>query len=183
MPFALVEGMAALDRLPLFDTRGNPRVVVEVPGGSTAKFKFDPKLEAFLFQRRLELGLAYPHAWGFFPSTLADDGDPLDAMVWQDNALPQGCVIAVSPVALARVTQVQKGQSGETRNDRVIAVPAESEKSFTFAAAMREQLAQFFVRAAAGSGHDAQVERWDGASEARAAINQAAHRFDAARRR
>jgi len=175
--------MTALDRLPLFDLRGNPRVVVEVSAGSNTKFKFDPNLEAFLFQRRLELGVTYPYDWGFFPSTLADDGDPLDALVWQETALPQGCVIVVSPVALARVTQVQKGQSGETRNDRVIAVPAECEKSFTFAASMREQLAQFFVRAAAGSGHDAQVERWDGASEARAAINEAAHRFDAARRR
>lgn len=108
MRLAWVGPMAALERLPLFDTGDNPRVFVEVSAGSKTKFKFDPKLGAFLFQRRLELGLAYPHDWGFFPSTLADDGDPLDAMVWQETALPQGCVIVVRPIALARVTLVPR---------------------------------------------------------------------------
>jgi inorganic pyrophosphatase len=113
---------------------------------------------------------------------LADDGDPLDALVWQETALPQGSVIVVRPVALARVTQVQAGRSRETQNDRVVALPAESEESFTLSASMREQLAQFLVRAAVGSGHEARVEGWYDANEAGEAIREAAHRYEATSR-
>ena len=171
--------MTALDELPLFDRRGHPRVVVEVSAGSSAKFKFDSKLGAFLFERALELGLAYPNDWGFFPSTLADDGDPLDALVWHPTASPQGSVIVVRPVALARVTQVQTGESGETRNDRVIAVPLEWDGTSTLAARTREELACFLERVAAGAGHEARVEGWGDAREASAAIHEAARRFEA----
>jgi hypothetical protein len=55
-----------------------------------AKLKFDPELQSFAFSRPLPLGAAYPFDWGFIPSMLGEDGDPLDGMVVHDAALAPG---------------------------------------------------------------------------------------------
>jgi inorganic pyrophosphatase len=170
--------MAALNRLPLFDQRGDARMVVEVGLGSSSKHKFDPELEAFVFERHLPVGLVYPAPWGFFPSTLAEDGDPLDAMLWEEPASPQGLVVSVKPLAIARVSQVKDGETRSVRNDRIVVVPAaEVERVRRLSRAEREQLELFFTCAAHGSGHDATVEGWGDAIAARDAIREAAERF------
>jgi inorganic pyrophosphatase len=46
-----------------------------------SKFKCDPALEVFTLNRALILGVTYPFDWGFVPSPMADDGDPLDVMI------------------------------------------------------------------------------------------------------
>jgi inorganic pyrophosphatase len=70
-----------LSRLGARSKAGDVRVVVEVPRGSRAKFKYDPELLAFTYSRPLVLGVEYPYDWGFVPSTMASDGDPLDVRI------------------------------------------------------------------------------------------------------
>jgi inorganic pyrophosphatase len=50
--------------LPTWQSRDVVRAVVETPRGSTAKIKYDPDLEAFVFQRPLAHGISYPYDWG-----------------------------------------------------------------------------------------------------------------------
>jgi inorganic pyrophosphatase len=170
--------MAALTRLPLFDQEGVPRMVVEVASGSSAKHKFDPQLEAFVFERHLPLGVAYPAPWGFFPSTLAEDGDPLDAMLWDHLLAPQGLVVLVAPIAIAKVSQQKKGSDRSVRNDRILVVPLHAKQRRELSDSARAELEHFFTNVARGSGHDATVDGWADEAAAHAALREAAERFE-----
>ena len=68
-------------RLPLRAADGLAHVVVETPRGARVKVAYNPQLSCFAMSRALPIGLAYPYDWGFLPSTLGEDGDPLDALV------------------------------------------------------------------------------------------------------
>ena len=152
-------------------------MIVEVPSGSTAKHKFDPQLEAFVFERHLPLGVAYPAPWGFFPSTLAEDGDPLDAMLWDDLAVPQGLVIAVRPIAIAKVSQREDSDSRVVRNDRLLVVPSRAQNTRALSDSGRAELEHFFINVARGSGHVATVDGWEDEVAAHTALREAAERL------
>ena len=81
-------------------------VVVETPRGARAKLTFERQLEAFVLSKSVMLGLSYPYDWGFVPSALADDGDPLDAMVLHDiEQQDQGLVLRCKAIGVLQVVQ------------------------------------------------------------------------------
>src|SRR5688572_9033348 len=94
--------------IPAFGPGGSVHVVIEASRGASAKCAYDRKLEAFLYSRPLARGLTYPFDWGFIPSTCAEDGDPLDAMVIHTPSCPVGTVIRCRAAALLRVDQRQE---------------------------------------------------------------------------
>ena len=61
------------------------RVIIETPKGSRNKYAFDQEQKAFTLKKVLPAGMAFPHDFGFVPSTLAEDGDPLDVLVLMDE--------------------------------------------------------------------------------------------------
>src|SRR5262249_18634401 len=82
-------------KLPARAGNGDVHAIVETPRGARAKLKYEPDLGGFVLSKSLMLGLTYPYDWAFVPSTLADDGDPLDIMI-----IHQGCDLAGSNIAM-----------------------------------------------------------------------------------
>jgi inorganic pyrophosphatase len=76
--------MTNLLKLPTWADKKKIYAVIETPRGSTCKLDFEPKLRIFTLAKPLMTGLAYPYDWGFIPSTMAEDGDPLDVLVIHD---------------------------------------------------------------------------------------------------
>jgi inorganic pyrophosphatase len=70
-------------------------VIVEIPAGSRNKYEYDHERHLIRLDRRLFTATAYPADYGFVPDTLAQDGDPLDAMVLLADPTFPGCLVRV----------------------------------------------------------------------------------------
>jgi inorganic pyrophosphatase len=77
--------------------------IVEIPKGSRNKYEYDPVMHGFRFDRLLMTAATYPTDYGFLPSTLGLDGDPLDALVCLYEPTFPGCLIPVRPLGLFRM--------------------------------------------------------------------------------
>ena len=75
-------------------------VVIEAPRGSRNKYEFDHDRHVLHLDRRLFSATVYPADYGFIPDTLAEDGDPLDAMVLLEEPVFPGCWVSVRPVGI-----------------------------------------------------------------------------------
>jgi inorganic pyrophosphatase len=75
-------------------------VIVEIPKGSRNKYEIDHDAGAVWLDRHLFTATAYPADYGFVPDTLAEDGDPLDALVILDEPTVPGCHIHVRPIGV-----------------------------------------------------------------------------------
>ena len=99
--------------------------VIETPGGSRNKFKYDESLGCFALSGVLPEGMVFPHAFGFVPRTRAADGDPEDILVLMDEPSFAGCVVPSRLLGVMEAEQTEQDGTRE-RNDRLIAVAAES---------------------------------------------------------
>jgi inorganic pyrophosphatase len=75
-------------------------MVVEIPAGSRNKYEMDHRVGRIRLDRTLFTATAYPADYGYIPHTLAEDGDPIDALVLLDAPTFPGCVIEVRPVGV-----------------------------------------------------------------------------------
>jgi inorganic pyrophosphatase len=75
-------------------------VVIEVPRGSRNKYEFDHERHVMHLDRRLFSATVYPADYGFVPDTLAEDGDPLDAMVLLEDPVFPGCWVSARPIGI-----------------------------------------------------------------------------------
>ena len=75
-------------------------MIVEIPKGSRNKYEMDHHSGEIFLDRMLFTATRYPADYGFFPNTLADDGDPLDAMAIVNEPTFPGCRIQIRPIGL-----------------------------------------------------------------------------------
>jgi inorganic pyrophosphatase len=96
--------------------------IIETPKGHRTKYNYDPKRGIFILKSVLPDGQAFPLDFGFVPSTLCDDGDPLDIMVLADEPGVTGTLIDVRLIGVIEIEEVEKGK--KERNDRILGVAA-----------------------------------------------------------
>jgi len=109
--------------LPVRDREsGDVTVVVETPKASRNKYKYEPECRALRLSAVLGEGLAFPYDFGFFPSTLGEDGDPLDVLLFLDHGVPPGTVATARLIGVLEVRQRTEGERRWKRNDRFFAV-------------------------------------------------------------
>lgn len=92
-------------------------VFVEIPKGSRNKYEYDKEAGIFRLDRMLFSAVHYPSDYGYIPETLAEDGDPLDALVLVGEPTFPGCHICSRPVGLFRMWD-EKGM-----DDKLLCVP------------------------------------------------------------
>jgi inorganic pyrophosphatase len=140
-----------LSDLPSVDRKsGDVNAIVETPKRSHAKFEYDPELALFKLGGVLPEGSSFPFNFGFIPSTLAQDGDPLDVLVLMEEAAITGCLVPVRLIGVIEAEQTDEDGT-TTRNDRIIAVASHSrehadvETLKTLAPHAIEEIEHFFV--------------------------------------
>ena len=83
--------------------------VIEIPLQCSSKYEYDKELGVFRLDRNLYSPVHYPGDYGFIPSTLGDDGDPLDVLVLVDTPSFPGCVMEVRPIGALEMIDQGKG--------------------------------------------------------------------------
>lgn len=118
--------MANLTNLPhKLDTKHfRCKAIIETPRGCRNKYDYDPDSGLFALGGLLPEGMMFPFDFGFIPSTLGSDGDPLDIMVLMDAPTHVGCLLDVRIIGMIEARQTQDGKT-ET-NDRLLGVAVHS---------------------------------------------------------
>lgn len=167
-------------KLPAF-SKSSIQVVIETPRGTAAKFDYNPDQSVFEYSHPLPAGISYPYDWGFIPSTLGEDGDPLDGLVIHEAASPPGVVIKCQLLGSVRVEQSENGKT--FRNDRFLFCPKKEDAEDQREVAdglpddLKQEIKQFFRASILNSKKKIRFRGWQSAKQALAAIKKGKKEF------
>lgn len=175
--------MPDISRLPhrLDKKKRECRAIIETPKGRRSKFKYDEASGLFSLSNILPQGFSFPFDFGFIPSTIAEDGDPLDLIVLMDEPTHVGCLLDVR--LLGAIKLVQKEQGKQTENDRLLGVAVKSVEYKEFQdissvpKALMQQITEFLELYNKNSGKNDQVKGVEGPEHALELVAQSAARF------
>jgi inorganic pyrophosphatase len=93
--------------------------IIEIPTGTKVKYELDKASGLLVVDRVLFSSVHYPANYGFVPRTYCDDGDPLDILVY--------CQEAIQPLSImrAKIIGVMKMRDDKGEDDKLIAVHAD----------------------------------------------------------
>lgn len=152
-------------------------VVIEIPANhSPIKYEVDKEFDCLMVDRFLSTPMFYPANYGYISQTLADDGDPADALVVTPYPVEPGSVIRARPVGVLRM-------SDEAGDDaKLVCVPHtkltkeydDVQKISDLPELLRQQIAHFFENYKdLEKGKWVKVEGWGDVDEAHQIINKA----------
>jgi inorganic pyrophosphatase len=160
-------------------------VVIEIPEGSAIKYEVDKVTGRVYVDRFQSMPVHTPANYGSIPSSLAADGDPLDAIVLARMPLHPGVFIKVRPIGL------MKTQDGAVVDDKILTVPVSAvdptydgiTELSGLPALERDRIAAYFrVYKQLPGGQEGRLLATEGAAAARAAVVEALKRYKTAER-
>src|SRR3546814_5559496 len=98
--------------------------IIEIPAGTDVKYEIDADGRIFV-DRFMALPVVYPANYGSIAGTRAEDGDPLDILVFSRRAIAPGALIRVRPIGVLRM------KDGPDTDDKGIAVPVSKDRKST----------------------------------------------------
>jgi inorganic pyrophosphatase len=162
------------------------RAIVETPKGRRNKFRYHRDSGLFELAFLLPEGLIFPFDFGFIPSTLGDDGDPLDVMVLMDEPGHVGCLLAIRLVGAIEAEQTEKGKTEANHRLLAIAANSYSHKDVTsirqIQSPLVDQLEQFFIAYNKLLGREFKVTGHAGPKEALAMVQKGVQTFHESRK-
>jgi inorganic pyrophosphatase len=166
----------ALKRMrPFVEGKKYLNVVIETPKGSRVKYAYDFGTGLLKLDRALPEGMVFPFNFGFVPGTKAEDGDPVDILVLNEEPLFPGCQVKAQLVGVILANQTEKGET--VRNDRLIGLAIGKETPTSLhsieldkRAAM--EIEQFFVSYNKLAGRKFKVQGRSGHKKAMAIVRE-----------
>ena len=152
-------------------------MVVEIPKGSRNKYEMDHETGRVYLDRMLFTATRYPADYGFIPETLADDGDPLDALALVSEPTFPGCWVTIRPVGVFAM------QDQGRQDLKILGVPVgdpvwrDAEALTDLPPHLLRELEHFFDVYKELEGKKTTVEGWQDAAEALSAIERARRAF------
>jgi inorganic pyrophosphatase len=93
-------------------------VTIEIPTDSDpVKYEVDDMTGEIYLDRFLNVAMRYPCNYGYIPSTLAEDGDPIDVLVLSPYPLLSQCIAKCRPVGMLEMSDE------DGRDFKILAVP------------------------------------------------------------
>jgi inorganic pyrophosphatase len=152
-------------------------VMIEIPKGSRNKYEYDKEKRVLRFDRMLFSAVHYPSDYGFIPDTLAQDGDPLDALVLVWEPTFPGCLIEARPVGLFKMWD-EKGP-----DEKILCVPV-SDPLWNYIESLADvpphllkEIAHFFAIYKDLEEKKTGVEGWEDCEAALKVIRESQHRY------
>ena len=156
-------------------------VVVEIPKGTRNKYEADES-GAIWLDRLLFTSTRYPEDYGYVPGTLADDGDPVDALVVLEEPTFPGCHIHARPVGVFRMSD-ERGI-----DEKVLCVPSSDPRWHhvndigDLPEYELREIAHFFdIYKDLEPGKATQSKGWSGREEAEQVVERGVSRYDSSR--
>ena len=111
---------------PAFSEKDTLHAIIETPRGSRNKYNYEKATNLFLLKKILPPGLCFPLDFGFIPHTKAEDGDPMDVLVFMEEPGFPGCLVECRVIGI--ITAEQEQEEKLIRNDRVLGVSVNSKQ-------------------------------------------------------
>lgn len=158
------------------------RAIIETPKGRRNKFDYDPESGLFELGGLLPEGMMFPFDFGFLPSTLGDDGDPLDVMVLMDEPAHVGCLLQVRIIGVIEAEQTQDGKTETNCRLLAVSIHSYSHESVTslkqLNPSLLEQVEAFFISYNKLHGKKFKVTGQGGPKRAGAVITEGVKAFE-----